>query len=239
MDNAYNHIAYHLRFILWSNKAPSRRRKAARLDFNVTSNNMNVKYLALFLMFFTSNAYSYDAFDTCKNNILSSKPYGINAVIEKPKSIKESFKETILDWNGTGKLIISTENGERTLSIGRCIYDKGSSKITFLSIYTKVLISKYPNEAENLKTAQREQAYLIAKKLGLTKEEIKWIKRNGNKSLYGFYNPTNVIGFVQLNKQSLEKLDKLQIINLYPNNNDKNQYLSVKTDISSLLSKKL
>jgi len=200
---------------------------------------MNSINLALLLTLLTSNAYSSNAFDTCKQAILSSKPYGINAVIEKPKKIKESTNETIIDWAGTGELIIYTENGERTLSVGRCIYDKEYSKITFLSIYTKVLISKYPVEVKKLKSAQREQAYLVAKKLGLTKEEIKWIKRNGNKSLNGFYNPNNVIGLVQLNKQSLEKLDKLQIINLYPNNNDKNQYLSVRTDLSSLLSEKL
>lgn len=209
------------------------------INASVMSKNMNGLYLTLLLTFITTNAYSFDAFDACKQTILSSKPYGINAVIEKPNKIKESLNETMINWDGSGKLIINTENGVRTLSVGRCIYNKDSSKITFLSIYTKVLISKYPVEVETLKTAQPEKARLIAKKLGLTKEEIRWLKRNGNKSLYGFYNPDNVIGLVQLNKKSLEKLDKLQIINLYPNNNDKNHYLSVKTDISSLLSKKL
>ena len=200
---------------------------------------MKTNYVAAFLILISSNVYSSDAFNACKQNILASKPYGVNATVEKPKDIKIYGNEVIINWGGDRNLIVSTNEGGMSPSVGRCIYNNKLSKITFLTVYTDVLISKYPIEVKSLKTAQRNQAFLIAKKLGLSEKEIKWIKRNGKRSLYGFYKPNNVIGIIQLNKKSLEKLDKLQIINLYPNKNDKNQYLSVGTDISSLLSKKL
>ena len=201
---------------------------------------MKIKYTSIFLVLFSSNVYSGDAFNMCKNNILASKPYGKNATVEQPKDIRTHKNEIIFNWEGMGKLVITDKNGQKSLSLGRCVYNEKQSKITFLIVYGDVLVSKYANDVRAINASNSDFAYAFSEMQGLSKTQIAWLKRNGQTTVMREYNPNGeVLGFVKHSKSDLEYLDRLQIINLYPNNHNDNLYTSVPTDISRALSKKL
>ncbi len=67
-----------------------------------------------------------------------------------------------------------------------------------------------------------------------------WIEKNGARSFGGHYNPNKkIVNLPRIEENDLLDLDKLNIINLYPNSKLDNQFLSVKTKLSYALSKSL
>lgn len=180
---------------------------------------------------------SEDLSGACKAKILSSVPYGKGAIITSPSEIIDQNNVIIFDWDD---LTITAKDGSRPLAIGRCVYSKETDKVIFLSIYTDNIITPHEAEIISLQSASSGKAKEIAKGLGLSINEIEWIKRNGRRSFYGGYNPDGeIIGFVKHSKEDLIHLDRLQIINLYQDKYHENQYLSVQTKLSEALSDKL
>ena len=190
-------------------------------------------------VFLTSNVLANDAFRSCKQAILSSDPYGTNAEIGKPSRISDDLQEFTFDWDGPS-LQITAQDGVRSFATARCVYNKRDKTVVFLNIYADTVISKYKALVKKLSTASKDEAIVIAKSIGLTDGEIEWLRHYGNRNFYGQYFPdgTTVIGFYVGTKSEIERLDKLHVISIYPQGIDDN-FLSVSTDFSSLLSQKL
>ena len=199
------------------------------------------KYYAILIVIISFSTYADNGINVCVNEILSTSPYGVDAIIDKPREseITENDKEVIYNWNYS-TLRITAKDGSRPYAVGRCVYNKESEKITFLSIYTDTIISAHPDELKSLKDASKGEANNIAKNIGLSDQQINWIKYNGRRSFYGFYNPDGkIVGLQKHDKKDLIHLDRLQIINLYPDHSNGDQYYSVATKISKLLHDRL
>ena len=197
------------------------------------------KYSIVFAGLLTSNLLANDAVNICKQEILSSNPYGNNAEIGSPTRFSEDLLELIVDWDDTS-LIITSKDGQLGPSIARCVFSKQEGKIVFLNIAADTIISKYQVEVNALKTATRIEAVKLAKDIGLSDGEIEWLKHNGNTNIYDKYYADDAIvfGFYAGKKSEIDKLDKLHIINIYPQGIE-GQYLSVSTDLSRIISEKL
>jgi len=188
---------------------------------------------------FAFNANASEALSSCKKEIFSSNPYGHNAIIDEPSRVLNDGNKVTYDWEDFN-LRVTVEDGTKPYVTARCVYNKDLERVIFLNIYSDNIITNYPIELDTLRTATKKEAYILAKKLGLSDQEISWIKRNGHRNYFGFYNPDgDVIGVVKHSKKDLVNLDKLQIINLYPDKSNENQYSSVSTSISIALSEKL
>lgn len=198
-----------------------------------------IKHGIALTVFLTSNVLANDAFESCKQAILSSEPYGKNAEIGKPSRISEDLQEFTLDWDGPS-LQITAKGGDKTFAAARCVYNKRDKTIVFLNIYADTVISKYEALVKKLSNASKEEAIVIAKSIGLTDGEIEWLRHYGDRSFYGQYFPdsTTVTGFYVGKKSEIERLDKLHVISIYPKGID-DHFLSVSTDFSNLLSQKL
>jgi len=195
-------------------------------------------YITLVALF-AFNANASEALSSCKKEIFSSTPYGRNAIIDEPSRMLNDGNKIIYDWEDFN-LRVTVKDGTKPYATGRCVYNKDLERVIFLNVYSDTIISNYPIKLNSLRSATKKEAYILAKKLGLSDQEISWIKRNGHRTYYGFYNlDGNVIGIAKHSKKDLMHLDKLQIINLYPDKSNENQYLSVSTSISMVLSEKL
>ena len=186
-----------------------------------------------------SNAIANDALRICKEEILSSDPYGKEAKIGAPSRVSDDHEYSTLDWDGT-TLSITDHNGNKSISTARCVYSNKERTITFLNVYADTIISKYELQVSKLRNASKDDAIEIAKSIGLSDGEIEWLRHYGGRSFYGQYFPddTTVIGFYVGKKSEIQRLDKLNVINLYPQH-PQDHFLSVSTDFSLLLSEKL
>jgi len=206
---------------------------------------MNRSYLAIFGLI-ALDVYAGNPIDLCEHEIRSSKTFGNDAVIKTPVVSSENDKVIIYDWTGDS-LLITLNDEARTPAIARCVYRKEKNKVEFLNVYSETLISNYPNELLALKTATEQEAYSIALKLGISEQQILWLKWGGSGySRLGVYNPDGKInGLARIEKSDLIHLDKLHIINLYSVSlldhikSDDEHYFSVGTEISRLLTDRL
>ncbi len=181
--------------------------------------------------------YSNEGVLFCKNAISTSKPYGLNSIITDPEITNNSYKEITFDWED---LIVTGKDGDRSISVGRCTYNKIDKKIVFLSIYSDNLISDDYEIIESLSKSSPEEALAIAKDLGFNDRQVTWIKKYGASSFAGHYNPKKeIINSPRITESDLLELDKWNIINLYPNKVLQNQFLSVETNLSQALRKSL
>ena len=191
-------------------------------------------YIILVITFSVS---AEEASKRCESEILSADPYGKGVDISPPDKAISNDGEVIFDWEAQ---VVTTGSGSRARATVRCVYSKIHKQVIFLSIYTDNLISPHKAELERLQSATKEEASAIAIGLGLSDEEIEWLKRNGRRSFYGTYNENGSIqGSAIHSKENLRKLDEMHIINLYEDKHIDNQYLSISTKLSAALSKKL
>ncbi|MEY8200899.1 MAG: hypothetical protein RPS47_16800 [Colwellia sp.] len=193
--------------------------------------------VVLFFLATSETEYSNEGVQFCKKAISTSQPYGLNSIITDPEITNNSHEKITFDWKD---LLVTGKDGKRSISIGRCIYHKIDNEIVFLSIYGDNLISNNNDVINLLSKSSSKKSRAIAKEIGLNERQIAWIKRNGSRSFYGQYNPGNkIIGFLEIYEDDLIKLDKLNVINLYPDINNKDQFQSIETNLSSVLSKSL
>jgi hypothetical protein len=183
------------------------------------------------------NKYSNEGVLFCKNAISTSQPYGLNSIITDPEVTNNSHKIITFDWED---LLITGKDGDRSISVGRCTYNKIDKEIVFLSIYSDNLISGDYEIIESLSKASPEDTLDIAKDLGLNDRQITWIKKYGARSFGGYYNPKKeIVNSPRITESDLLELDKWNIINLYPNKILQDQFFSVETKLSQALSKSL
>lgn len=199
------------------------------------------KVYFILLLVYSTNGNTETAFEFCRQAILASKPYGVNATVEKPANIHEVEERIVINWGGSDTLIVTGKDGVGSMSLGRCVYDKVSNNIEFLSVYTDTLVSMYAHEIEQLNSSNQSVAMDFAKRIGLSELEIQWLKRNGGSDFIGYLkdeqNP--IFGIENHDKKILDKLDSLQIINVYPVQNKPSEFWSISTDFSKALANEL
>ncbi len=196
-----------------------------------------VTSVVLFFLATFETEHSIEGVQFCKKAISKSQPYGLNLIITDPEITNNSHRQITFDWRD---LTITSKEGIRATSVGRCTYNKADKEIVFLSIYTDNLISNYSELTSLLPESSSEEALTIAKNLGLNDRQISWIKENGARAFFGQYNPDQeIVNLPRIYKTDLLDLDKMNVINLYPDKNLTNQFLSVKTKLSFALSNSL
>ncbi len=199
---------------------------------------MKTSIILSLLLIISSNICAQTPYEVCREKILLNYPNSKNIV--KPAVSLSDGKNAMLKWDGLGGLRVVTKEGASGIAFGRCIVRERTSEIVFLQINLDTIVSMYSDEIRRLQNATRGSAFYIAREIGLSIEEIDWIRWNGGEMLYSSYHPkgVNVIGTYPQRRAVLESLDAKNIVILDLQNN-RDTFEVYPTDISSELSEKL
>lgn len=174
------------------------------------NNISNVIVFMMMSLLSTTSLANNNAYNKCEAEILKSRPYGINAKVEKVEP-KETNKHIIYFWpafGGKDYLVVTTPEGGISVSIGECRYSKSLKKVVALMIYDEHIISnnhsilKNINNIDNVNRNVMNQ--MISNQFGLTEKELSLLMK------YRYGKRTKYIDVRLFNKDLEEDLRRLE-----------------------------
>ena len=176
------------------------------------------------------------AFDKCKEQIVSSRPYGEKAIV---KHVPPTSKGDVVEyyWSGiNGNLYATQPNFGLSPTVGLCQFNNKKNKVTRLMIYGDYIITDkkklLAQIAKIQKPITKDNKSKIANSLGLSLKELIVISKYGKSSSY------------HASKRYLTYLKTLKdkdwiVLDISSNNGNRGNPVTHPTDISKALHAKL